>query len=112
MKFFNRPSDENGKQVIICGKGENDPTLPVVDFQAVVGHFAPIGEIPASKGRRALVHRRPDSVCQPRFPAVGTNNDPRLFGYDLAAWVASPADTRQAIVLGEKVFGKESLSQL
>jgi hypothetical protein len=110
LPFVQRPHAR--EQLIIGGEGENNSTLPEVDFKAVVGYAAPIGEIPTGKGGRALVHLRSDRACQKRVPAIGTNCDLRAFSYDGAAPIVSPADTHQPIVLGKKILDKESVSQL
>src|SRR5215813_13676527 len=40
------PSDEDGRQPIVGGKGEQGITVAVVDFQAVESDAAPIREVP------------------------------------------------------------------
>src|SRR5262249_38307931 len=88
------PSDEDGRQPIVGGKGEQGITVAVVDFQAVESDAAPIREVPAGQRRHMFISRRIDRVGKRRISTIGPDRDPRSFADSCPTPVRPPAYPR------------------
>jgi AraC-like DNA-binding protein len=99
----NGPPGEEGKQSVIRWMPEDGALAPLIDFQAIGGHTAPIGEIPAGEGRRDFIFRRPDSAGKMGTAAIGSHRDGGAFRRPRAARAITAANAGHAI-LHEALF--------
>src|SRR5258707_7422470 len=66
----NRPPDKEGKQAIVRWMPKDGPFAPFVKLQAIGGHTAPVGEIPAGDRRRHFGFCCPDGSGEGGAAAV------------------------------------------
>src|SRR5262249_24452779 len=71
LEFPNRPGHEHGEQVIVGREREDHTTVAQVELERIACDAAPVGEVPARKGRCLVVGRCPNGPRNTRVPSIG-----------------------------------------
>jgi hypothetical protein len=81
MELFMRPLCEGADQVVVCGKGDDHPTIPWVQLGAFNGNAAPVGIVSAGERRLRVVFGSLNCLGDERAHAVGADDDAGVLRY-------------------------------
>jgi len=88
------------------------PLAPFVKLEAIGGHAAPVGEIPASDGRCDFVFCCPDGAGEARAATIGAHRNGGALRHPCAACTIAAADAGHAISVAGVFLDCESVPQL
>src|SRR5882672_12765657 len=91
---------------------KDGPFAPFVKLQAIEGHAAPVGEIPAGDGRGDFVFCCPDGTGEVGAAAVGSHRNGGALRYSRPARAIAAADAGYVISVACVFLGCESVPQL